>query len=69
MQYLIERKLEFKTVKPRWEPQTFCDTLQEAEEYIALFNRCAEEHGFGQSKGGGKITEYRITEYHSPFRG
>ena len=68
MEYLIERKLEFKTVKPRWEPYCFYDTLQEAEERVAMEYRCAREHGFGQSKGGGQITEYRITEYHSPFK-
>jgi hypothetical protein len=58
--YVVERKLEFKTVKPRWEPQSLCDTLTEAQERLALLNRCAQEHGFGRSPGGGQITEYRI---------
>lgn len=65
--YLIERKLEFKTVEPRWEPYHFCDTLQQAEERMACEYSRALLHGFGTSKGGGRITEYRITEYHSPF--
>jgi hypothetical protein len=65
IRYVVERELKFKTVPNRWEPTSTHDTLHEAEDRLASAYRCAEDHGFGRSKGGGEIVAYRVTEYES----
>jgi len=64
MRYIVvERKVEFKTVEPRWEPFKICDTLEEAEAVVAMFTPLID--GYIPFKGAGKITEYRIKEVES----
>ena len=57
--YVVERLLKFKTAPERWEPQSICDTLEEAETRVELFTRLLDANS---RANGAQITAYRIKE-------
>lgn len=64
MTYWVERKLEFKTVQPRWEIEAMYDDAAPAEIRAAQGRWLLEQDkrlGIPtRSKGGGTIVEYRV---------
>lgn len=66
MRYLVERKLEFRTVPPRWEIEAIYDSATDAQRRADLGRQLLDQDRIQgietRSKGGGKITEYRVRE-------
>jgi hypothetical protein len=59
MKYIIDRKLEFKTVPPRWEPFKIYEQEEQAHEDMFMFTEMLDGH---KAPGGGVITAYRVRE-------
>ena len=59
--FAVERHLWFtNTELNRWEPLKSFATLKEAKDEARRLQETAERHGFGRSKSGGYITDYRV---------
>lgn len=57
--YVVERLLEFKKSPSRWEWQSVCDSKEEADARMAMFNEVLDENS---RASGGQITMYRVRE-------
>lgn len=61
--YVIERRIEFSNSRRnRWEPLKGYDNAASANDALTDLFAAARLRGFARAKGGGRVTDYRLTE-------
>ena len=60
MSYTVERLIKFKTVPSRWEPQSICDTKEQADDMVFMYTSMLSRDS---RANGGLIVAYRVKNH------
>jgi hypothetical protein len=60
MSYTVERLIKFKTVPSRWEPQSICDTKEQADDMVLMYTTMLSKDS---RANGGRIVAYRVKDH------
>ena len=60
MSYTVERLIKFKTVPSRWEPQSICDTKEQADDMVLMYTSMLSR---ASRANGGLIVAYRVKNH------
>jgi hypothetical protein len=60
MSYTVERLIKFKTVPSRWEPQSICDTKEQADDMVLMYTSMLSRYS---RANGGLIAAYRVKNH------
>jgi len=60
MSYTVERLIKFKTVPSRWEPQSICDTKEQADDMVLMYTSMLSR---ASRANGGLIVAYRVKDH------
>jgi len=60
MSYTVERLIKFKTVPSRWEPQSICDTKEQADDMVLMYTSMLSKNS---RASGGLIVAYRVKNH------